>query len=173
MLTPTQLDQMILRVPDYPKPGIVFQDITPLLGDAEGFNSLIQTMVNPYLDSKVTHVLGIEARGFLLASAMAYQLGAGLVPVRKIGKLPRPTISRTYDLEYGTAEIEMHLDALPPGSRTLIVDDVLATGGTLGALLEILAAANTQVVGISVISEIPGLDGRTKLMGLPLSIAIP
>ncbi len=164
---------MILRVPDYPKPGIVFQDITPLLGDAEGFHSLIQTMVNPYLDSKVTHVLGIEARGFLLASAMAYQLGAGLVPVRKIGKLPRPTISRTYDLEYGTAEIEMHLDALPPGSRTLIVDDVLATGGTLGALLEILAASNTQVVGISVISEIPGLDGRAKLMGLPLSIAIP
>lgn len=173
MLTPTQLDQMILRVPDYPKPGIVFQDITPLLGDAEGFHSLIQAMVNPYLDSNITHVMGIEARGFLLASAMAYQLGAGLVPVRKIGKLPRPTISRTYDLEYGTAEIEMHLDALPPGSRTLIVDDVLATGGTIGALLEILSVANTQVVGISVISEIPGLDGRARLRGLPLNIAIP
>lgn len=163
MLSVDELDKLILRIPDYPKSGVVFQDITPLLAHPEGFHSLIQNLTLPFKEVGITHVVGIEARGFLVASAMAYLLGAGLVPARKVGKLPRKTHSQTYDLEYGTSTIELHSDAISSGAKVLLVDDVLATGGTLLAVTKILEILDVKVMGIAVISEITALEGRAKL----------
>jgi len=168
VLSIQELDDLIIRVPDYPKPGIIFQDISPVLANPAAFVSLVNHMVSPFRDMQVTHVVGIEARGFLLASAMAHELRAGLVPARKIGKLPRPTYSAEYDLEYGKAAIEIHQDALVKTDRVLLVDDVLATGGTLAAAISILAKQQTELIGIAVLSEITFLNGKAKLPNVPI-----
>jgi len=172
VLTVSELNQRILRLPNYPKPGIIFQDITPLLSDPSAFNSLIEHMSIPFHDLEVSHVVGIEARGFLLAGAIAQRLAAGLVPARKAGKLPRETYYAEYQLEYGSAAIEIHQDAMPKNSRVLIVDDVLATGGTIGALVTVLSKIPVDLVGITVISEITELNGRVGLPAIRINSLI-
>jgi adenine phosphoribosyltransferase len=157
---------LLRDVPDFPKPGILFKDIAPLLADADAFAAVIEGLGSADGAAGVDIVAGIEARGFLVAGAVADRLGAGLVPVRKAGKLPPPTVRRSYDLEYGSAEIEVPLDVLD-GKRVLLVDDVLATGGTLRAAADLLADAGAQVVALAVIIELGDLDGRSALTGLP------
>ncbi|MEO3809142.1 adenine phosphoribosyltransferase [Sphaerisporangium sp. B11E5] len=150
----------IRDVPDYPKPGIMFKDITPLLGDHEVFTAVVEALADG-LD--VDKVVGIEARGFILAAPVALRAGAGFVPVRKKGKLPAETLEASYDLEYGSAVIEVHRDAFAPGDRVLIVDDVLATGGTAEATVELIGRAGAEVVGVSVLMELGFLKGRERL----------
>ena len=154
----------IRDVPDYPQPGIVFKDITPLLGDGAAFSAVVAGLATGRGD--VDKVAGIEARGFILAAPVACTLGAGFVPVRKKGKLPAATYAEDYQLEYGTATIEVHQDAFAPGDRVLIVDDVLATGGTACATANLVQRAGAQVVGIAVLLELSFLDGRSKLPDL-------
>jgi adenine phosphoribosyltransferase len=151
-------------VPDYPSPGIVFKDITPLLADGALFGAVIGALAAGH--GRIDKVAGIEARGFILAAPVACALGAGFVPVRKEGKLPGPTYAQSYQLEYGTATIEVHTDAFEPGERVLIVDDVLATGGTAAATAELVRRGGAQVVAISVLLELGFLDGRSSLPGL-------
>jgi adenine phosphoribosyltransferase len=157
------LESYIRDIPDFPKPGIVFKDITPLLASPQGFKEAIERMAEPYLDSGVTHVLGAEARGFILGGALACRLGAGFVPARKPGKLPWNTTSAEYALEYGTDQLEMHTDAVAPGDRVLIVDDVLATGGTAAAKADLVTRNGAEVVGYSFLMELDFLHGREKL----------
>ncbi|MDA8243302.1 MAG: adenine phosphoribosyltransferase [Elusimicrobia bacterium] len=156
---------MIRDVPDFPKPGIVFKDITPLLADHAAFTGLVKAFADAYRDSGITKVLGIEARGFLLAAPIAAELGAGLVPVRKKGKLPYKKVSATYALEYGTDTLEMHEDAVKPGEKVLVVDDVLATGGTAAAVCEMVDKLGGKVAGIAMLIELEFLKGREKLAG--------
>ncbi|GGK87139.1 adenine phosphoribosyltransferase [Sphaerisporangium melleum] len=158
-LTTTILDR-IRDVPDYPRPGVMFKDITPLLGDHLAFSSAIDALADGLAVDKV---VGIEARGFILAAPVAYRSGAGFVPVRKKGKLPAEALEASYDLEYGSAVIEVHRDAFTPGERVLIVDDVLATGGTARAAVELVGRAGAQVVGVSVLMELAFLKGRERL----------
>jgi adenine phosphoribosyltransferase len=163
---PSERIAALLRdVPDFPKPGIVFKDITPLLADADAFDAVIHALAAA-APQGADLVAGVEARGFLIAGALARQLGCGLVPVRKAGKLPPPTLRRSYDLEYGSAEIEVPAGLLE-GKRVVLVDDVLATGGTLRAAAELLADAGATVVALAVILELSFLNGRTALAGLP------
>jgi adenine phosphoribosyltransferase len=156
--------ELIRDVPDYPQPGIVFKDISPLLADGPAFAATAEALADRSLD--VTKVAGIEARGFILAAPVAYVLGTGFVPVRKQGKLPAQTHAQSYALEYGEATIEVHTDAFGPGDRVLIVDDVLATGGTAAATAELVRRAGATVAGITVLLEIGFLAGRAKLPGL-------
>jgi adenine phosphoribosyltransferase len=158
-LTTTILDR-IRDVPDYPQPGVMFKDITPLLGDHLAFSSVVDALADGLAVDKV---VGIEARGFILAAPVAYRSGAGFVPVRKKGKLPAEALEASYDLEYGSAVIEVHRDAFTPGERVLIVDDVLATGGTARAAVELVGRAGAQVVGVSVLMELAFLKGRERL----------
>jgi adenine phosphoribosyltransferase len=151
-------------VPDYPKPGIVFKDITPLLADGPAFAAVVDALADG--SESVTKVVGIEARGFILAAPVAYVLGAGFVPVRKQGKLPAPTLAESYELEYGEATLEVHIDAFGAGDRVLIVDDVLATGGTAAATADLVRRTGASVAGITVLLEIGFLAGRAKLPGL-------
>ena len=151
-------------VPDYPKPGVLFKDITPLLGDAEAFGSLVEAMAATF--GPVDKVVGIEARGFILAAPVAYEIRAGFVPVRKQGKLPSATLAEEYELEYGTATLEVHQDAFAPGERVLIVDDVLATGGTARATASLIHRAGAQVVGVAVLMELSFLKGREAIPDL-------
>jgi len=160
-------------VPDYPKTGINFLDITPLLADATGFASAVKLMSSPWQDHGVTHVVGIEARGFVLAAPIAIEIAAGVVPARKVGKLPRKTHVADYELEYGSAALEVHIDAVPPHGRVLIVDDVLATGGTMAATIELVKKLGCEVVGAAVLLEIASLGGRAKLGGTQLTVALP
>jgi adenine phosphoribosyltransferase len=153
----------IRDVADYPQPGIVFKDITPLLGDGAALSAVVAALGAGH--ARVDKVAGIEARGFILAASVACQLGTGFVPVRKEGKLPAPTYARSYQLEYGTATIEVHKDAFDPGERVLIVDDVLATGGTAEATADLVRRAGAEVAGIAVILELGFLDGRARLAG--------
>jgi adenine phosphoribosyltransferase len=157
----------IIDVPDFPKPGIVFKDITPLLASHEAFSQAVDQMADPFTAEKVDIVVGIESRGFLLAGSIAERLGSGVGLVRKPGKLPRKTVSVTYDLEYGTDTLEVHEDAFAAGSRVLIVDDVLATGGTLAAASELVFKAGGDVVGAAMLLELTFLGGR-KHFGRPL-----
>ena len=150
-------------VPDFPKPGILFKDITPVLGDAELFARVTGAMAAPFLNDGVTHVVAIESRGFILAGPIAQQLGAGLVPVRKPGRLPAHTVRETYDLEYGTDTLEMHRDALEATSRVLIVDDVLATGGTARAAWRLAERHAGHIVGCSFLIELTALGGGVAL----------
>ncbi|MFC6883096.1 MULTISPECIES: adenine phosphoribosyltransferase [Actinomadura] len=156
----------IRDIADYPKPGVVFKDITPLLSDHVAFAGAVDSIVNHYGRGTIDHIVGIEARGFILAAPVAYHFGAGFVPVRKKGKLPSRTYEETYDLEYGTETIEMHVDAFGPGDRVLIVDDVLATGGTARAAADLVRRAGAEVVGLSVLIELSFLHGRDKLGNL-------
>jgi adenine phosphoribosyltransferase len=153
-------------VPDYPQPGVLFKDITPLLGDADAFGDVIEALAAAF--GPVDKVVGIEARGFLLAAPVAYEIRAGFVPVRKKGKLPSATLAEEYDLEYGSAVLEVHQDAFTPGERVLIVDDVLATGGTARAAESLVNRAGAHVVGVAVLLELSFLKGREKLGDLEL-----
>jgi adenine phosphoribosyltransferase len=157
------LESYIRDINDFPKPGIVFKDITPLLASPEGFREAIEMLALPFDDSGVTKVLGAEARGFILGGALALRLNAGFIPARKPGKLPWNTTSAEYALEYGTDELEMHTDAVGPGDRVLIVDDVLATGGTASAKAELVTGSGAEVVGFTFLMELDFLHGRDKL----------
>ena len=159
------LRALIHDVPDFPKKGIGFKDITPLLADAKAFAEAIDRLAEPFVGKGVQIVAGIESRGFLLATPIAYRLGAGMVPIRKKGKLPRAVKSASYALEYGTDSIEAHADAFKPGTKVLIVDDVLATGGTAAAAVRLVEEIGGEVVGVSFLIELGFLDGRKKLPG--------
>ena len=159
------LKKKIRNVPDFPKPGILFYDVTTLLRDPDGFRQAIDSMSGPFADSRIELVVGIESRGFILGSAVADRLGAGFVPVRKLGKLPAETVSVRYALEYGTDCLEMHRDAITRGQRVLIVDDLLATGGTANATVQLVKQLNGTVAGAVFLIELEGLDGRSKLEG--------
>ena len=154
---------LIRDIPDFPQPGIVFKDITPLLADDAAFSSVIDLIVVHYGRGAVDKVVGIEARGFILASPVAYHFGAGFVPVRKAGKLPWATERQEYALEYGTATLEVHTDAIVPGERVLIVDDVLATGGTAKATAALVESLGGKVIGIATLIELAFLQGRSRL----------
>ncbi len=160
------LKAKIRKIPDWPKPGILFYDITPLLEDAEYFRAVNDQLALPFLGQKIDKVIAIDARGFLLAPGVAYQLKAGICLVRKKGKLPHKTIAREYDLEYGSNTIEMHKDTIKPGEKVLIVDDVLATGGTARAAVDLVKKLGGEAVGISFLIELEFLKGREKLAGL-------
>ena len=168
MLSIRQLDELIRRVPDYPSPGIVFQDISPLLAHPEGLSSVIEHLFSIFREDRISHVIGIESRGFLLGAPIAIALNAGLVLARKQGKLPRSTYEQSYDLEYGQATLEIHRDAFPENSRVLIVDDVLATGGTIDAALKIVEKMKGKAVGVAILSEITSLNGRSKFAKLKI-----
>ena len=156
------LRSRIVDVPDFPLEGVVFKDISPLLGDHEAFVAAVDAVVAA-ADTRIDKVVGIEARGFLLAAPAAYHLGAGFVPVRKPGKLPGPTRETSYDLEYGSNVLQVHLDAFAPGDRVLVVDDVLATGGTAAAAGRLVQEAGAELVGFSVLLELASLGGRALL----------
>lgn len=154
-------------IPDYPKPGINFQDITPVLQDGKLLREVVRGMAAPYAGRGVSHILGIEARGFILGAGLAHELGAGFLPARKPGKLPWQTVTESYQLEYGSDSLEAHLDASPPGAKILIVDDVLATGGTARAAGNLVRQLGGELVGWSFLLELTFLDGRSKLIGAP------
>ncbi len=156
-------ESLIRDVPDFPTPGILFKDITPLLDDAEAFRWAADEMADRFSDTQADRVVGVEARGFILGAAVAYRLGLGFVPVRKPGKLPYDTRAVDYQLEYGTASLEAHTDALSPGQRALIVDDVLATGGTAAAAVELVGASGAEVAGMAFLIELGFLSGREKI----------
>ena len=156
---------LIRDVPDFPKPGIIFKDITPMLGDAQAFAQLLDDAARLFAGEKLDRVVGIESRGFIFGAPLAVKLGVGFVPVRKPGKLPADTIREEYALEYGTDALEIHRDALPAGARVLVVDDVLATGGTLAATARLVEKAGGEVSGIFCAIELSFLDGRAKLPG--------
>src|SRR5512140_2758618 len=159
------LKKLIREVPDFPKPGILFYDITTLLKDKLGFAQLIDALTAQYLNKDIDLVLGIEARGFIFAPALAYRLNAGFVPVRKPKKLPAPTASHTYQLEYGSDTLEMHKDAIEPGQRVLVVDDLLATDGTAAATVELAKSLGGEICGAAFAVELTFLNGRKKLAG--------
>ena len=177
-MTPTPTDceplkALVRTVPDFPKPGILFYDITTLLKDPKGFAALIDALAQYYIDKDIDLVLGIEARGFILAAPVALELGAGFVPVRKQGKLPAPAYAQSYELEYGTATLEVHTDAFDASDRVLIVDDVLATGGTAAATVELVRQTGATIVGLVVLLELEFLAGREKLPGIPVRSLLP
>jgi adenine phosphoribosyltransferase len=157
------INALVRDVPDYPSPGILFKDITPLLADATAFAAVVDAMVGQHPPGSIDKVVGIEARGFILAAPVAYHLGAGFVPMRKKGKLPYQTFETSYALEYANATIEVHRDAFGPGERVLIVDDVLATGGTAAAALDLVGQAGGTPVGFSFLIELSALGGRAAL----------
>lgn len=159
------LKQLIRTVPDFPKPGILFYDITTLLKDKTGFAQLIDAFAAHYIGKDIDVVLGIEARGFIFGPALAYRLNAGFVPVRKPKKLPAPTAKVSYDLEYGTDSLEIHLDAIQPGQKVIIVDDLLATGGTMQATVQLVEKLGGQIAGIGFAIELDFLKGRAKFPG--------
>ncbi|MFW6132991.1 MAG: adenine phosphoribosyltransferase, partial [Planctomycetota bacterium] len=157
------LEQYIRDVPDFPKPGIIFKDITPLLGDAEALKAAADQLAEPFADAGVEAVTGIESRGFIFGALVAERLGAGFVPVRKPGKLPCETYAADYELEYGTDSVEMHRDAVQSGQNVLMVDDLIATGGSMAAACKLVERLGGQIVGVSVLIELCFLDGRSKL----------
>jgi adenine phosphoribosyltransferase len=160
------LKGLIRTIPDYPKKGIMFRDVTTLLGNARGFKATIEQMTGPYAAGNVEAVAGIEARGFILGGAIADRLGCGFVPLRKKGKLPWKTIGQEYTLEYGVDIIEMHADAIRPGARILVVDDLIATGGTAEAAAKLVQRSGGQIVGATFIIDLPDLGGMAKLKAL-------
>jgi adenine phosphoribosyltransferase len=157
---------LIRTIPDHPKPGVQFRDITTLLQDGEGFRAAVQGLAGPFRGAGVGKVAGIEARGFILGGAVAAELGAGFVPVRKSGKLPHVTIGYDYALEYGTDRIEIHVDAISPGERVLLVDDLIATGGTLEAAIRVIEQLRGEIVGSAVVIDLPDLGGRRRIEAL-------
>jgi len=164
------LKAAIRTIPDYPKPGIMFRDITTLLGNARAFRRAVDELVQPWAGSKIDKVAGIEARGFILGGAVAHQVSAGFVPIRKKGKLPHQTLRMTYALEYGTDEIEIHLDAIAKGERVVLVDDLIATGGTAEGAVKLLRQIGAEVLAASFIIDLPDLGGAERLrkLGVPV-----
>jgi adenine phosphoribosyltransferase len=155
----------IREIPDFPKPGILFYDVTTLLKDPDGLRQTIEILTAKYIGQGIQKVLGIESRGFILGSPLAYNLGAGFVPVRKPGRLPAPTLRVSYDLEYGRDSLEIHCDAIEPGEKVLIVDDLIATGGTAGATVQMVTRLQGNLVGLAFLVELEFLRGRDKLPG--------
>jgi adenine phosphoribosyltransferase len=166
-----QLVNSIRTIPDYPKKGILFRDITTLLGDAKAFRRAVDELVQPFVGSGIARVAGIEARGFILGGAVAHQLSAAFTPVRKKGKLPASTLRETYALEYGQDEVEIHVDAVQPGETVLLVDDLIATGGTAAAAIKLLRRAGANVVGASFVIDLPDLGGANHIenLGVPVN----
>lgn len=163
-MTPAEvLTRAIRTIPDHPKPGILFRDITTLLGDPHAFKLAVEGLATPWMLKKPSKVAGLEARGFILGGAVASLLGVGFVPIRKKGKLPHHVHRAKYELEYGTDELEMHVDAVKEDERVLIIDDLIATGGTASAAIELLRRANAEVVGASFVIDLPDLGGAQKL----------
>tara|TARA_A100001037_G_scaffold279627_1_gene281647 strand:- start:2518 stop:3030 length:513 start_codon:yes stop_codon:yes gene_type:complete len=159
------LNEYIRDIPDFPKPGIIFKDITPLLGQPEAFKASTDAMAAPYHDVELDAVVGIESRGFIFGAAIAQSVGCGFVPIRKPGKLPADTISVSYELEYGEDTVEIHRDAVGEGDRVLLVDDVLATGGTMAAAGELIRKTGASIAGLVFLVELSFLDGRARLDG--------
>jgi adenine phosphoribosyltransferase len=160
------MQEFIRSIPDYPSPGVTFRDITPLLGDGPAFNEAISKIAARFVDTNIQRVIGVEARGFILGAPIAVALGAGFVPVRKAGKLPWAVVREEYDLEYGSDKLEIHRDAIHPGERILVVDDVLATGGTAAATCRLVSALGGDIVALAVLIELTFLEGRAKLDGI-------
>jgi len=160
-----RLEDHIRDVADFPRPGIGFKDITPLLADVDAFRTVVDAIAGHFAGHRVDAVVGVEARGFIMAAPVAYRYGAGFVPVRKAGKLPWETESEEYELEYGTDRLEIHRDALRPGDRVLVVDDVIATGGTAAATIRLVERLGATVVGLGFVIELAFLHGRAKLEG--------
>ena len=166
------LTGFIRDVPDFPKPGIVFKDITPLLSDPGAFRSTIEQLAQPYREGAVEQVIGVESRGFIFGAALALELGVGFVPIRKPGKLPSNRISAEYELEYGTDKIEIHTDAISKGQKVALVDDLLATGGTMAAACKLVSELKGEIVGISFLIELDFLQGRKRLEDWPIHTLI-
>ena len=164
------LQSSIRSIPDYPKPGIIFRDITTLLGNAQAFRRAVDELVQPYAGLKIDKIAGIEARGFILGGAVAHQLSAGFVPIRKKGKLPHETISIAYSLEYGVDSMEMHKDAVIKGEKVVLVDDLIATGGTAEAATKLLLSLGADVVAACFIIDLPDLGGRAKIEALGVKV---
>ncbi|MFH1795165.1 MAG: adenine phosphoribosyltransferase [Pseudomonadota bacterium] len=160
----------IRTIPDYPKPGILFRDITTLLGNARAFRRAVDELVHPYSGTGVSKIAGIEARGFILGGAMAHQLSAGFVPIRKKGKLPHTTVRVAYSLEYGVDEMEMHTDAVQPGEKVILVDDLIATGGTAEGAVKLLKQMGADIVAACFVIDLPDLGGRKKLEALGVNV---
>jgi adenine phosphoribosyltransferase len=167
-----ELKVKIRNIPDFPKKGILFRDITTLLKDGDAFEKAVLFLCQPYRKEKIDLVIAVEARGFIFGGALAHELGVGIVPIRKKGKLPAETMSVTYKLEYGEDTLEIHTDAIKPGDRVLIVDDLLATGGTTMATIELVKRLKGEIAGISFLIELADLKGREKLNGYPINSLI-
>jgi adenine phosphoribosyltransferase len=165
------LKALIRTIPDYPKPGIMFRDVTTLLADARGFRRAIDELVQPLAGAKIDKVAGIEARGFILGGAIAHQLSVGFIPIRKKGKLPWKTIGERYDLEYGVDEVEMHVDAVGGGEKVLLVDDLIATGGTAAAAIKLIERGGGRVVLCSFVVDLPDLGGAARLHAMGKDVA--
>lgn len=166
----TPIKDLIRTIPDFPKEGILFRDVTTLFGDARGFRMAVDQLLHPFAGQKIDKVAGLEARGFILGGAVAHQLAVGFVPIRKQGKLPGRTIDQSYALEYGTAVMELHDDALAPGESVLIVDDLLATGGTAEAGIRLVEKLGARVAGCAFVVDLPDLGGRRHLEGLGMTV---
>ena len=160
----------IRTIPDFPHKGIMFRDVTTLFGDPRGFRMAVDQMLHPYAGQQIDRVAGLEARGFILGGALAHQLSVGFVPIRKKGKLPGKTIEQSYTLEYGEAVVELHDDALQPGEKVLLVDDLLATGGTMEAGIKLIERLGAEVISCAVVIDLPDLGGRAKLEGMGMDV---
>ncbi|MBW9055088.1 adenine phosphoribosyltransferase [Rhizobium mesosinicum] len=168
--TLSELAASIRSIPDYPKPGIIFRDITTLLGNPRAFRRAVDELVQPYAGLKVDKIAGMEARGFILGGAVAHQLSSGFVPIRKKGKLPHDTVRIAYSLEYGVDEMEMHRDAVEPGEKVILVDDLIATGGTAVGATQLLRQIGAEVIGACFVIDLPDLGGRKKLEDLGVDV---
>ncbi|WP_454850182.1 adenine phosphoribosyltransferase [Rhizobium binxianense] len=168
--TISELAASIRSIPDYPKPGIIFRDITTLLGNPRAFRRAVDELVQPYAGLKIDKIAGMEARGFILGGAVAHQLSSGFVPIRKKGKLPHETVRIAYSLEYGVDEMEMHRDAVQPGEKVILVDDLIATGGTAVGATQLLRQMGAEVVGACFVIDLPDLGGRAKLEALGVNV---
>jgi adenine phosphoribosyltransferase len=166
----SELAASIRSIPDYPKPGIIFRDITTMLGNAKAFRRAVDALVQPYAGTKIDKVAGMEARGFILGGAVAHQLSAGFVPIRKKGKLPHDIVRIAYSLEYGVDEMEMHRDAVNPGEKVILVDDLIATGGTAVGATQLLRQIGAEVVAACFVIDLPDLGGRKKLEALDVPV---
>jgi adenine phosphoribosyltransferase len=164
------LEQAIRTIPDYPKPGILFRDITTLLGNPRAFRRTVDELVHPWAGSKIDKVAGIEARGFIIGGAVAHQLSAGFVPIRKRGKLPHETVRIAYSLEYGLDEMEMHRDAIKPGEKVILVDDLIATGGTAEGAVKLLKEMGADVIAAVFVIDLPDLGGKAKIEGFGVPV---